>query len=258
MSKGLYVEVNGEGRDVVMLHGWGMHSGIWGEFKNLLEKNFRVHAIDLPGFGKSKLDENEFSLASVSKVIEDYINSINKQVSLIGWSLGGLFVMNILNNIKNVEKLVLIASSPCFTKKKNWDTGMEQSVFDEFGKNLEKDYEKTLQRFMSLQTRGSELARDELRTLKKKILERGQPGMTSLKGGLKILNEVDLRNMTNQDIHTLVILGEKDTLVPVGVIDTFKSMYPNMEQLIINKTGHAPFLTHAAYCAEKVERFINA
>ncbi len=36
-----------------MVHGWGLHSGIWDDFVPLLEASFRVTCVDLPGHGRS-------------------------------------------------------------------------------------------------------------------------------------------------------------------------------------------------------------
>ena len=48
----LYFEVQGRGRDVVLLHGWGLNLRVWDELAEALARRFRVIAIDLPGHGK--------------------------------------------------------------------------------------------------------------------------------------------------------------------------------------------------------------
>ena len=44
----LQVEVQGGGPDLVMLHGWGMHSGIWSDWVGTLASEFRVHCVTCP------------------------------------------------------------------------------------------------------------------------------------------------------------------------------------------------------------------
>ena len=258
MSSELYSEKKGLGHNIVLLHGWGMHGGLWGEFNELLSKEFQTHAIDLPGFGYSKDVENKFTLNSLTNVIEEYISDLTKPVSLIGWSLGGLITQNILK-IKKVEleKIILIASTPSFTKKESWDNAMEQDVFNAFSNDLKTDYKKTLKRFLSLQTRGSDLARDDLRKLNEMLLKRGEPNIKALESGLNILRETDFRSEIKNEIATLLILGEKDTLVPVSVNKQFNEMFPNLKQLILEKTGHAPFISQPETCTEKIKNFIN-
>jgi pimeloyl-[acyl-carrier protein] methyl ester esterase len=254
----LYSEVGGEGTDVILLHGWGMHGAIWGEFKNHLSKNLRIHALDLPGYGFSRDMSGDFNLESLSEVVENYVLTLNKTVVLLGWSLGGLIALNILKR-KNVDvaKVIFIASTPCFTKKNDWPDAIEQSVFDSFENDIGTDYKKTLQRFLSLQTRGSELDRESLRMLKSNISERGEPDIQALKSGLKILRDADLRDEVTEATPALVILGEKDTLVPVSVKNEFAKQFSNSEIIIINKAAHAPFISHPDICALNIKNFIN-
>jgi hypothetical protein len=49
----LHVDRSGTGPDLVLLHGWGLHSGAWTEVLPALAARARVHAIDLPGHGRS-------------------------------------------------------------------------------------------------------------------------------------------------------------------------------------------------------------
>ena len=258
MTDSLHSEIKGNGHNVVLLHGWGMHGGLWGSFNEILSCNCQTHAIDLPGFGHSKNVKSDFSLDEVSEIIEQYINDLTRPVSLIGWSLGGLITLNILKR-KNVEleKVVFIATTPSFTKKQGWNSAMEQSVFNEFSNDLKADYKKTLKRFLSLQTRGSDLAREELRELNNKLNERGEPNIKALENGLNILRKTDLRSESENKIPAMIVLGEKDTLVPLSVIKEFEKMFPRLEKLILEKTGHAPFISNPELCAENIKNFIN-
>ena len=258
MNSRLYSEVKGHGHNLVLLHGWGMHGGLWGGFNELLSNDFQTHAIDLPGFGFSKSVENDFTLDSLTNVIEEYIHNLTKPVTLIGWSLGGLITQNILKRNKvELKDVVLIATTPSFTKKEGWDAAMEQDVFNSFSNDLKLDYKKTLKRFLSLQTRGSDLARDNLRKLNEMLMERGGPNLKALECGLDILRETDLRTKIKNEISTLLILGEKDTLVPVSVNKEFEEIFPNLDKLILEKTGHAPFISKSEICAETIKNFIN-
>ena len=258
MNNLLYSEVKGAGHNVVLLHGWGMHGGLWGKFSELLSQNFQTHVLDLPGFGFSKNIGNEFTLDALSEAVEDYIKTIKQPVILMGWSLGGLIAQNILHR-KNItlDKVILIATTPSFTKRYGWGCAMEQSVFNAFTDDLKLDYKKTLKRFLSLQTRGSDLARDELRELNKQLMERGEPNIKALEGGLKILSETDLRSENIDETPAMIVLGEKDTLVPLAVKDEFAKTFTNLEQLILENTGHAPFTSNPDFCAEKIKNFIN-
>ena len=258
MTDSLYSEIKGAGPNVVLLHGWGMHGGLWGKFNDLLSSHCQTHAIDLPGFGYSKKIKNDFTLDALSEAVEKYISNIRQPVTLIGWSLGGLIALNILKR-KNVviDKVVFVATTPSFTKKPGWECAMEQSVFDGFSNDLKTDYKKTLKRFLFLQTRGSDLSRDDLRELYSRLNSHGKPDFKALEKGLDILSNADLRSKKQNKTPVMLVAGKKDTLVPLSVTNEFENMFSNCEKLILEKTGHAPFISNPEVCAEKIKNFIN-
>ncbi|MFK5914187.1 MAG: pimeloyl-ACP methyl ester esterase BioH [Woeseiaceae bacterium] len=254
----LYSDIKGNGENIVLLHGWGMHSGLWGEFLNLLSDDFTTHAIDLAGFGYSKEVDSDYTLERHTENIEDYIKNLTSPVNVIAWSLGGLVLLNILlrKNIK-INKVILIATTPCFTKKESWPHAIEGDTFNQFALDLKQDFKKTLKRFLSLQTRGSDLSRDDLRELNKKLDKRGLPAYKALEQGLNILSKADLRKDLVTDIPAMTLLGEKDTLVPIEVKNEFSKIFKNCTHHILEKTGHAPFITQPKFCATQVKNFLN-
>ena len=49
----LFARTGGQGPSLVLLHGWGLHGGVWAPVREALERRFTVTAIDLPGHGFS-------------------------------------------------------------------------------------------------------------------------------------------------------------------------------------------------------------
>ncbi|HNE00663.1 MAG TPA: pimeloyl-[acyl-carrier protein] methyl ester esterase, partial [Plasticicumulans sp.] len=47
----LYCQSWGSGPDLVLLHGWGMHGGVWDDTVEAFIDDWRVTVIDLPGHG---------------------------------------------------------------------------------------------------------------------------------------------------------------------------------------------------------------
>ena len=54
----LFVHTQGRGPDVVLLHGWGLHGGVWARIADHLAADFTVHSVDLPGHGASAHPED--------------------------------------------------------------------------------------------------------------------------------------------------------------------------------------------------------
>ena len=49
----LHIEIVGDGPPLVLLHGWGLHGGVFAPLVDRLSDRFRMHLVDLPGHGYS-------------------------------------------------------------------------------------------------------------------------------------------------------------------------------------------------------------
>jgi len=84
-------EVSGEGPDVLMIHGLGLSSmSTWKYQVPELSKRFRVHTIDLRGFGKTNNPLGKFAVQQHVYDVAALLDEIKvHEVALIGFSMGG-------------------------------------------------------------------------------------------------------------------------------------------------------------------------
>ena len=61
--------ITGEGPAVVLLHGFLEDHTIWDSIAEMLSDNFRIIAIDLPGFGKSSVFSDNHSMAFMANAV---------------------------------------------------------------------------------------------------------------------------------------------------------------------------------------------
>lgn len=88
-----------------------------------------------------------------------------------------------------------------------------------FQQQLSDDFQRTVERFLALQTMGTETARQDARALKKTVLALPMPEVDVLNGGLEILKTVDLRlPLQNVSMPFLRLYGYLDGLVPRKVV----------------------------------------
>jgi pimeloyl-ACP methyl ester carboxylesterase len=86
----LHVKESGKGFPVLLLHGFCETHQIWNGVLSALAESYRVLAVDLPGFGKSDLPGEAFSLEDIADIISKWLveREIDKCV-VFGHSLGG-------------------------------------------------------------------------------------------------------------------------------------------------------------------------
>ncbi len=252
----LHIQTQGSGRDIVLLHGWGLSSRVWDETAQALSQNFRVTRIDLPGYGQSPLASNYYSLETLADLV---LAAAPPRAIWMGWSLGGLVAMQaVLSQPQRAAGLILVASTPRFVQSADWQDAVGTQVLDAFARDLEENYASTIKRFLALQARGSERARDEIRQLNTRISECGDPVTEALQGGLAILRNTDLRaQLVYIQCSTLVIAGQHDTLVPLAAAERLVVMLETSRLHIIYGAGHAPFLSHPQEFLQAVTKFLD-
>ena len=251
----LHVERVGDGPNLVLLHGWGMHGGIWEGVRELLAQSFCLHIVDLPGYGASA-GIAPYTLQTLARAVAA---EIPQHALVCGWSLGGQVAMQLaLESPQCVDRLVLISSTPCFRQRDDWMPAMEDATLQEFALSLERDYVGTLKRFLSLQARSGDAARDVIAALRAKLFTRGEPSLQTLRDGLGILRDVDLRAMAPRILQpTLIVHGERDTLTPLGAGEWLSKVLPQARLAQIQGSAHAPFLSHPDATLSVLEAFLR-
>ncbi|MFZ5522912.1 MAG: pimeloyl-ACP methyl ester esterase BioH [Pseudomonadota bacterium] len=252
---GLHVEVIGQGEPLVMLHGWGMHGGIWRDTSAQLAEHFQVHCVDLPGHGASA-PVAAFKLGSV---VGHLAAQFDQSITVCGWSLGGQIALHwAMREPEQIKRLALVTTTPCFIERDDWPFGMPQDTLLQFADDLEKNHSTTLRRFLGLQVRGSERERELLSNFRGSLFSRGEPDLDSLRGGLAILRESDLRSVLPQIMQpALVIAGERDKLSPAEASRFLARTLPNARLLEIKGAAHAPFMSHREEFFGRVMEFLN-
>lgn len=241
MTRTIWSETTGQGESLVLIHGWGMNASVWDDVMNVLAKNFRVTRVDLPGHGKNRdwpLEDLHAAAEVLKAVVPD--GSI-----ILGWSLGGLLAIELASSFPGkAKKLLLVSTSPCFVRRKDWLEALEMEVFTAFEQGLREDYSATLRRFLGLQLKGMADVRELIRDLQGK-LSMAPPEPEALEQGLRLLSESDLRSrLAGLDIPVAVLLGARDTLVPSAVAGPLSSECGVGSVEVIPGVGHVPFLTH--------------
>jgi pimeloyl-[acyl-carrier protein] methyl ester esterase len=250
--KGLSLTVCGRGAPLVLIPGWAMHSGVWGEFAARLAQAFLVLSVDLPGHGLSPRWEHWTLKATANKLA----NAIPERALCLGWSLGGQVALELAwRHPAKVAGLVLLASNPKFLAEGCWP-GMAPEIFEAFVRGVETQTQATLQRFLALCCLGGEDCGQILHRLQRAWEAYPAPSLAVLRQGLEILRRTDLRGKLAQiSCPVTVVAGQKDRLVPKEALEQLAASLPKARFKSLEGAGHVPFLSHPKELADLVREF---
>ncbi len=238
----LATQTLGQGQDLFCIHGWGMNLAVWQPLVEVLQGDFRITLVELPGHGASPWEADCRTLDDWSSVV---LAAAPSRAIWCGWSLGGLIAQRAAALApERLSVLVGLATTPCFVQKPDWPCAMEAAVLERFGAELEADQARTLRRFLALQVQGSRNSRATLQLLRTEVEARPGARAQALRTGLDLLLHTDLRDQPALDVPRHWILGGRDQLVPLAL----ESRLPGRVH-VIPGAGHAAFLSHREECA---------
>jgi len=230
--------IKGEGKPLLILHGWGVSSELWERIMEGID-NRLIICPDTPGFGESDVPKEAWNVSNYASWVKAFVDALELEYfDVIAHSLGARIMIKFLqNNQGMVDKLVLHGAAGIRTK-----LSLKQRIL----KN------------------GSNLSPRFVKEAAKKILDPllKDRDYSKAKGVMKDI----LRNIIEEDlfpylnnIHndTLLIWGENDKFVPLEYARMFEAEIDKSKLVIIREAGHSAFKTHPNKFLEIISSFLK-
>lgn len=222
-------ELEGEGKNVILLHGWLASLETMRPIANYLKKHFKVYNVDVIGFGKSDLPKEAMHTDDFGDFLKKFIDKLNiENPILIGHSNGGRIIINYAGRtLGKINKIVLIDSAGIKPKRKisyyikvytfkvlkkilpntNKPNNLREKILKKFGSNDYKNSPEVLRKTMS-----------------------------------NILNE-DLKGlMPNIKVPTLLVWGVNDTATPISDAKIMEKLIPDAGLIAYEGAGHYSYV----------------
>lgn len=242
----LHITDVGEGRPIVLIHGWPLSDEMYEyQYNVLIKNNFRAIGITLRGFGKSDKPYGLYDYDVHALDIKTVLSKLEvEDAVLVGFSMGGSIAIRFVSMYSgaHVSKLILCgAAAPRWTQCEDFKFNLPQSAVDELIELNDKDRPQLLANF------GKIFAATET-TLNE--------GISSWLYGINIsassyatvqcliaLRDTDLRpDLARISIPTLIIHGKKDKICSFDLVEQMKAGIKNSQVVAFEKSGHCMFL----------------
>lgn len=250
----IYTEVEGSGKDIVLLHGWGCNHHHMRPLVEHLSDRFRVTNVNLPGCGESDWQD----IKTMHDIADHILPVLPPSAIYIGHSFGGMVAASIAARYpERITHFIGIATTPKFIADESW-SGVPQPGFKS-GFNVNNMHEfKALMRSMTEAEfepiNPKPPAYQEYMDIIDTKLERS---IAPLLQGIDIIDATDFRE-EYQKINCKIdlILGGKDACVPQDAYSNIRKINPNITLHVVDDAQHLVFATHPTPFYEILDKLL--
>lgn len=108
----------GQGKTLILLHGWGLWSYAWHHSIDVLAQHYRVICLDFKGCGFSdKPSQAEIAGHQIIETIHFIQQISNEPVILLGESLGGLIALGVAEQAPELIERLIVVDAAIFPQK---------------------------------------------------------------------------------------------------------------------------------------------
>jgi non-heme chloroperoxidase len=261
----IYYKDWGDGPVVTFSHGWPLNSDMWdGQMLFLAKHGFRAVAHDRRGHGRSSQPSSMNDMNGFADDLAAVIETLDlKDVTVVGHSTGGAEVARYIgrHGTSRVAKAVLISAAvPALLHSDANPEGLPVEAFDGIVAGLMADrsqfYKDLAVQFYGANRPGAEVSQGILDQFWTWSM---QSGLKNSCESVRSLETDFTGDLERFDVPTLVLHGDDDQVVPVG-ISAMKSaaIIKDAKDIIFKGAPHGITATHQDEINSELLRFLES
>jgi pimeloyl-ACP methyl ester carboxylesterase len=255
----IHYQQSGKGKDLVLLHGIGASTYIWRYLIPILEKNFRVTAVDIVGFGLSgKYPNYDYGLDSQTKTTHEFLLDIGiDEAYLVGSSMGGAIALWMAKTYPASYKKI-VAMSPAVNPKHT--KNIRLSYINLMGKRfrLFLNAQVMSQALRFVVAKKELYAKEHIAAYLRPYQDDGSSIVSFMRAFDSLLKDRrlphDLKNVTSQ---VLLIWGKRDLLTPIRYASEIEKILPHATLVVHETAGHHMMEEEPEWTAENLAAFLR-
>jgi len=230
----------GQGKDLVLLHGWGQNISMMKPIGDAFVKDFRVTIIDFPGFGESDEPNEAWTVYQYEDMLQTFFDNLNISNPIIIAHSFGCRIATIYAAKQPVEKLVYTGAAGIKPSRSLW-------------------YYIKLYTYKTLKLLTKLPLLDDYKEDVRKLF-----GSTDYNDATQVMRGT-LVNVVNEDLSTLLKLIEAPTLLMWGELDDatplkdgkkMEQLIPDAGLVIMPGYGHFGYYNNMNYFLKVVGHFL--
>lgn len=258
-------DYGGEGRPVVLIHGWPLSGASWADqVEPLRNAGYRVVTYDRRGFGASEKPTSGYDYDTLADDLHEVLKSLDlRDATLVGFSMGGGEVARYASRhgMDRIRSVVFAAAVPPFLMNgaDNPDGPLDDATYQGMRSSLEQDRDGFLDQFVTgFFSAGEELKVSESqRQQALKLAKQSDQGAAL--GCMDAWATTDFRgDLDSVTVPALVIHGDSDGTVPAeGSAERTHAQLNDSDLVILKDAPHGLNVSHAQEFNEALVNFLK-
>jgi non-heme chloroperoxidase len=258
------VDGGGDGRPVVLIHGWPLSMASWsGQVPKLKDAGYRVVTYDRRGFGQSDPGDG-YDYDKLAGDLDNLLTDLDlSDVTLVGFSMGGGEVARYIATYgeDRLRSVVFASAVPPYLHRTddNPDGPLDDDTAAQMRKGLEDDRDAFFDQFMTqFFSAGDELkVNEEQRQEALEVCK--QSDQAAALACMEAWATTDFRDdLTKVTVPTLVIHGDSDATVPFEGSGKRTHEAISGSRLVVVEGGpHGINVSHALEFTNAVRNFLD-
>jgi non-heme chloroperoxidase len=242
----LHITDAGEGRPIILIHGWPLSDEMFEyQYNELIKNNFRAIGITLRGFGKSDKPYGAYNYDVFASDIEKVLSKLDiNDAVLVGFSMGGAIAIRYVSMFDgaHISKLILCgAAAPRWTQCENFRYNLPKFEVDELIELNSKDRPQLLSNFSKIFSANKSSLNKGIKHWLSGINLSASSYATAQ--CLIALRDSDLRSdLPKISIPTLILHGEKDKICSFDLANQMHVNIKDSQLIPFKNSGHSLFL----------------
>lgn len=243
----IHYEQMGQGEDILLLHGWGSSLEAFRFLAQRMARQYRVTALDFPGFGKSDMPKSPWCVEDYAALTLQFIETLQLQNPiLVGHSFGGRVILKLCGTGRVAPKKIILLDAAGIRHAPSLKTKVRTRLF--------KAAKWCLTRRPWKKACGPAL--EKLRSYFGSADYNNAPPIMR-QTLVRVVNE-DLSSMLPAiTASTLLIYGEQDTATPVTDAQLMEQNIPDAGLCVIPDAGHWAFVEKPGHVAAIIDSFLS-
>ena len=211
-----YYRTEGEGKALVLVHGFMEEGTTWQGVIDKFKKSYRVIIPDLPGFGKSPLNRKTVSM----EFYADFLNQILlkekiKRCVMMGHSMGGYVALHFAETHPKLLSGLGLINSHCYADSAEKKNSRKKSI-DFISRFGTEKFVGELYKKMFTEKYTSKHAKTVQQFINQALLYKQEPVMAATQAMIKRKDKSDVLKKLKAPL--LIIAGKQDEIVPLNSI----------------------------------------